>query len=401
MKITSLILGITVSALSIQPPADVRELLDETQTCTPKTHVFFHKKHKSASSTLSAIMKDWSKKNRMKMAKTPVPAFLGGYPGSFNDTLVRGIPDDDGKFDVILHHLRFQEENLKKVLYDDTVYMTSMRSPLSHFVSAFEFFYKRFGDTKAMENRAKGESLICWGAPYKQILNNEIGKTANEFIAAVGENYDPNMPWHFRAKNFQGYELGFDTLLESTEEIQEAWEETDRRFDLIMITEYYWESLVLMKDLLCMSWIDLFIDSRTVGAYDKPTFTESEVAKFKDFNKLDEFIYQKSNSTFWERVQDRPGGMTKMEADVAKLKSLYAFCNDNVKECYDIKMSNKRPKRSAEVNEISAYDTRVELIDGIMEAMEHGYGSCDLGFYQRYNDANPGEREALANIDTL
>ena len=42
-----------------------------------------------------------------------------------------------------------------------------------------------------------------------------------------------------------------------------------------------------------MNWIDLFIDSRTVGAYDKPTFTESEVAKFKDFNKLDEFIYQK------------------------------------------------------------------------------------------------------------
>jgi hypothetical protein len=51
-----------------------------------------------------------------------------------------------------------------------------------------------------------------------------------------------------------------------------------------------------------------------------------------------------------------------------------------------------------------------------MEAMEHGYGSCDLGFYKvkkislistlkmyikRYNDANPGEREALANIDTL
>ena len=42
-----------------------------------------------------------------------------------------------------------------------------------------------------------------------------------------------------------------------------------------------------------MSWIDLYIDSRTVGAYEKPTFTESEVAKFKDFNKLDEFIYQK------------------------------------------------------------------------------------------------------------
>jgi len=64
-------------------------------------------------------------------------------------------------------------------------------------------------------------------------------------------------------------------------------------------------------------------------------------------------------------------------------------------------MSNKRPKRSTEVNEVLTYDTRVELIDGIMEAMEHGYGSCDLGFYKRYKDANQGEREALANSQTL
>ena len=34
-----------------------------------------------------------------------------------------------------------------------------------------------------------------------------------------------------------------------------------------------------------------------------------------------------------------------LKSILKKFKSLYAFCNDNVKECYDIKMSNKRPKR--------------------------------------------------------
>jgi len=46
--------------------------------------------------------------------------------------------------------------------------------------------------------------------------------------------------------------------------------------------------------------------------------------------------------------------------------------------------------QSTEVSEIPTYDTRVELIDGIMEAMEHGYGSCDLGFYQVNNFINIG-----------
>ena len=50
--------------------------IEEKETCMPKRHVFFHKKHKSASSTLAAIFKDYSRKHRLIMAKTPVPGMI-------------------------------------------------------------------------------------------------------------------------------------------------------------------------------------------------------------------------------------------------------------------------------------------------------------------------------------
>ena len=57
-----------------------------------------------------------------------------------------------------------------------------------------------------------------------------------------------------------------------------------------------------------------------MGSYEKPTFTESEVEKFKAFNGLDEFLYQMSNSTFWQKASNRPGGIDQLKTDVEKLK---------------------------------------------------------------------------------
>jgi len=87
-----------------------------------------------------------------------------------NPATVRGLPGN-GKFDIILHHLRFHKENLSKVLHDDTIYLTSMRNPLSHFVSTFEFFYGRFTSAEKMRQKSnKGQSLTCWGHPFVNFL---------------------------------------------------------------------------------------------------------------------------------------------------------------------------------------------------------------------------------------
>ena len=59
---------------------------------------------------------------------------------------------------------------------------------------------------------------------------------------------------------------------------------------------------------------------RTVGSYEKPTFSDEEKKKFSDFNRLDEDLYQMSNQTFWEKATERPGGISQLNKDVQNLK---------------------------------------------------------------------------------
>ena len=210
----------------------------------------FHKKHKSASSTLAAILKDWSRKQRLLMAKTPVPAFIGGYPAPFDASLVQGLPPNGTKFDIILHHLRFKQESLSEVLNDDTIYLTSMRNPMSHFVSTFEFFYGRFSTLEKMESKSnKGQSLTCWGHPFVDFLGGS-GHSIHEYIDKAQDIYNTNTPWHFRGKNFQAYELGLNTdEITTKRQRHSAVDNIKNQFDLIMVTEYYWESLIMMKEI--------------------------------------------------------------------------------------------------------------------------------------------------------
>lgn len=374
------------------------QLLDETSTCQAKRHIMFHKKHKSASSTLAAILKDWSRKQRLLMAKTPVPAFIGGYPAPFDPNLVQGLPRNGTKFDIILHHLRFKQDSLQQVLNDDTIYLTSMRKPLSHFVSTFEFFYGRFSSHEKMQSKSdKGESLTCWGHPFVDFLGGP-GRSIHEYVNNAEYLYDSNVPWHFRGKNFQAYELGIDTdAVHTAPQREEAVEKVKNQFDLIMVTEHYWESLVMMKDLLCMDWYDLYIDSRTVGSYEKPTFTDREKAKFEKFNKLDEELYQMSNSTFWEKAEQRPGGIDQLNDDVEKLKALYRYCDQNVDFCKKIK-NKKIDKHDDVINEFATDETfedDIDKFDYLMARMKEHHGDCPYGFYQQYHDMSETSKRQM------
>ena len=66
--------------------------------------------------------------------------------------------------------------------------------------------------------------------------------------------------------------------------------------------------------------IVLIFNFRTVGSYEKPTFSDEEKKKFSDFNRLDEDLYQMSNQTFWEKATERPGGISQLNKDVQNLK---------------------------------------------------------------------------------
>ena len=53
------------------------------------------------------------------------------------------------------------------------------------------------------------------------------------------------------------YDLGFNNSDPTPEYVNQAISVMDKRFDLVMITDRFEESIILMRDLLCMSEEDV------------------------------------------------------------------------------------------------------------------------------------------------
>ena len=58
-------------------------------------------------------------------------------------------------------------------------------------------------------------------------------------------------------KNIKAFDLGLEFDRDDPEYIKEAVALTNRRFDLIMITDKFEESVILLKDALCLTLKDI------------------------------------------------------------------------------------------------------------------------------------------------
>ena len=89
-------------------------------------------------------------------------------------------------------------------------------------------------------------------------------------------------------------------------------------FDLVMISNYYFESLILLKQTLCMDWADLYVPPTKVKHYEHAKFTDNDKQIFSKFYHQDNLIYNHFNKTFWNKINDY--GQQRMKDDVKRLK---------------------------------------------------------------------------------
>ena len=79
------------------------------------------------------------------------------------------------------------------------------------------------------------------------------------YLRDAPTKWNTSIPWAGRGRNFQAWELGWDVDRVDRPYLETQIAKMDRDFDLVMISNYYFESLVLLKDTLCMDWPDLYV----------------------------------------------------------------------------------------------------------------------------------------------
>ena len=163
-------------------------------------------------------------------------------------------------------------------------YITIIRNPVDQFESVFNYlsFGKVYGFGQDPTESLK--RFLKKGIEFKDIY-----KTRASCLA----------------RNPMLFDLGLDyKFYQNTTAIKEYIAFLDKEFDLVMIFDYYDESVVLMKRLLCWEFDDiLHIKTNERTDKEKAVDLNDDVKEnIKRWNKADMLLYQHFNQTFWRKI---------------------------------------------------------------------------------------------------
>ncbi len=179
-------------------------------------------------------------------------------------------------------------------------------------------------------------------------------------------------------------------------------EQFTKAMDFVMITEKFTESILVMRKLLCMDFMDLYVQPKKVKTHDAIEYSMKQKTRFYQFNNYDAEMYHHFNNSFDEQVE-KIYGKTEMEIDSRRLvfrrigyfcqerkkyqklffrlKIIRTFCDkkENIKEC--IEQANKARTTYRGKDERNYWPNDVEW-PKMAEYMAEAGGACPYGVFK-------------------
>ena len=183
---------------------------------------------------------------------------------------------------MLTNHARYNRHEMEAVVHH-AKYITILREPVKQFESAFGYYEmpRKLGLSK-----------------YENPLEEFMKEPETYFNTRAFDYY-----WQLM-RNAQLFDLGMDHEDHDNEYLVDYKITTlARELDLIMLTEYYHESLILLKKLLCWDFDDiLYIPSLVRNKKHRIALSPDLQNKILNWNSADARLYDHFNKTFWKRV---------------------------------------------------------------------------------------------------
>ncbi|XP_015810467.3 galactose-3-O-sulfotransferase 2 [Nothobranchius furzeri] len=274
------------------------------ETCVPKSHIVFLKTHKTASSSILNILYRYGESRNLTFALPRNKHSQMFYPTFFASRFVEGFNSRCGRdFHIMCNHMRFRKSEVSKVMLQETFYFSILRHPVAMMESIFAYYntIAAFSKTRRLE----------------------------DFLDSCWEDYKSSVRNNHYAHNVLAFDFGFDNnVADGAEHLNERAAEAvaaiERDFHLVLISDYFDESMILLKHALCWSLEDVVsfrLNSRSEQTRHKVSAETAE--KIKRWNALDWRIYLHFNATFWHQVGSLVG-QEQMKREVSQLRELRA-----------------------------------------------------------------------------
>ena len=170
-------------------------------------------------------------------------------------------------------------------------------------------------------------------------------------------------------------------IRDDDEYIHASIETLEKQFDLVILTEYFLESMVLLADIMCIPYEVLWAERQKELDYYKEPLNERQMEIFKTFFKQDYMVYDHFNKTLYSKLimLDRiqlaelisakiaSFGQEKMKYELMKLKAVYKKCSKDASKC---KLDKGVP------NQASKRKHQPMKVEDFLTLMENNYGTC-------------------------
>ena len=209
----------------------------------------------------------------------------------------------------------FNHTKFRNLMYVDATYIAIVREPLDLFISA-AYYYK-----------------YVWPAEYLKTLNET---TFIQDLIREPEKFE-NLK-QTRTFNYMAEDFGFvsnsvvEVLVLNDDVITSFVSKLKNIFDLVLVVEYFDESLVMMKRLLNWSLKDiLYIKLNEFKSKKNQTCTKSNIttedkAIFRRRNRIDYAIYDTFREIFFQKMSEEINLEDEVKQFKTILNDVHIFC---------------------------------------------------------------------------
>nr|KAG5700677.1 hypothetical protein BaRGS_015507 [Batillaria attramentaria] len=219
------------------------------------------------------------------------------------------------RYDVAFNHMVFNYSLVRAYMHPKAAYVTILRHPLARTMSAFVFFTEAY----------------LWS-----YLVHIPGKVPLITYLTDPVRWEPENPGKSQTNNRMSFDLGLDAAsLHDKPTVERFIKSVEDNFDLVMITEYFDESMVLLKRLLGWSTRDILYMRANNFRSQKEYYVSKDVQleNFERYQMADYMLYRHFHKVLEEKMEAAGDGFAdEVAAFKVTLKRLGKFCTDTKKD---------------------------------------------------------------------
>ena len=222
-------------------------------------------------------------------------------------------------------HMRWKLDDIEKVV-PGADYISILRSPVSHFVSSWNYWGLSNHIEKGGGPRKLGADDFLQNVPRYWHFMSE----SDRMLIFNGQMFDLGLDapqWGGRGRKSAGIPLTRDNFV-TVQQVRDHIRKLEQHFRFMLITDHYDESLVMLRRRMFWSLDDVVYMMLKSGKKKKKTVLKpANRAKLLEFNWADSMLFDHFNASLWRQIEaEGPDFWQEVTALRARNKELTEGC---------------------------------------------------------------------------